>query len=89
VTEGDWETLGKAALEALDLDLANKSFARLKDLRYLELITDMADKKKAGTEDDQSLLADVHAFQVRLIYLYINIHPFLRCSRLMLVSDYW
>ena len=64
VTESDWETLGKAALEALDLDVARKSFARLKDLRYLELITDLMDRKKAGTEDDQALLADVLAFQV-------------------------
>ena len=64
VTESDWETLGKAALETLDLDVARKSFARLKDLRYLELITDLMDRKKAGTEDDQALLADVLAFQV-------------------------
>ena len=66
VTESDWETLGKAALETLDLDVARKSFARLKDLRYLELITDLMDRKKAGTEDDQALLADVLAFQVAI-----------------------
>ena len=64
VTESDWEALGKAALDVLNLDIARKSFARLKDLRYLELITDLVDRKKAGTEDDQALLADVFAFQV-------------------------
>ena len=73
VTESDWETLGKAALETLDLDVARKSFARLKDLRYLELITDLMDRKKAGTEDDQALLADVLAFQVRVLLSSIRI----------------
>ncbi len=63
MTESDWETLGKAALEALELNVAKKSFARLKDLRYLEMITDLIDRKKSGTEDDQALLADVLAFQ--------------------------
>ena len=33
VTETDWEAIGKAALEVLDMDTARRAFARLKDLR--------------------------------------------------------
>jgi len=41
VTTGDWETLAHAALEALDVETAKKAFIRIKDLKYLDLISNM------------------------------------------------
>jgi intraflagellar transport protein 122 len=38
VTDGDWEALAHDALEGLSLEVAKRSFVRIKDLRYLELI---------------------------------------------------
>jgi intraflagellar transport protein 122 len=63
VTENDWETLGKQALEALDLDVAKNAYTRLKDLRHLELVADLEQRRKR--DDDQVLLADIAAFQGR------------------------
>ena len=44
VTEGDWEALGKQALEALDFSTARKAYVRLKDLKHLEFISDLEEK---------------------------------------------
>ena len=38
VTDTDWETLAHESMEGLDFDTAKKSFIRIRDLRYLELI---------------------------------------------------
>jgi hypothetical protein len=65
VTETDWETLGKQALETLDLEVARKAYTRLKDLRHLELITDLEQRK--NRDEDQVLVADIAAFQVIII----------------------
>lgn len=40
VADGDWKALAHTALENLDLVIANKAFARIKDLKYLELVND-------------------------------------------------
>ena len=65
VTENDWETLGKQALESLDLEVAKKAYTRLKDLRHLELITDLEQRK--NRDEDQVLIADIAAFQVQML----------------------
>ena len=62
VTESDWRQLGKEALDSLDLDVARKAFTRLKDLRCLELVTSLLERRQAGREDEQGLTADVLAF---------------------------
>ena len=41
VTTGDWETLAHTALEALDVDTAKKAFVRVRDLKYLDVISNM------------------------------------------------
>ena len=73
VTEGDWEALGKQALEALDFSTARKAYVRLKDLKHLEFISDLEEKKKQSfgqssntkqTHIDTLLLADIYAQQV-------------------------
>ena len=63
VTESDWRQLGKEAMDTLDLDVARKAFTRLKDLRCLELVTSLLERRQAGREDEQGLTADVLAFQ--------------------------
>jgi intraflagellar transport protein 122 len=40
VTEGDWEALAHAALGSLDFQVARRAFIRIKDLKYLELISE-------------------------------------------------
>lgn len=40
VTDGDWRALAHAALEALDMDVARQAFIRIKDLKYLQLISE-------------------------------------------------
>ena len=70
VTENDWETLGKQALETLDLEVARKAYTRLKDLRHLELITDLEQRK--NRDEDQVLVADIAAFQVHNLLIIIR-----------------
>ena len=69
VTENDWETLGKQALETLDLEVARKAYTRLKDLRHLELITDLEQRK--NRDEDQVLVADIAAFQVQNLLIIL------------------
>lgn len=40
VADADWKALAHTALEHVDLTVANKAFARIKDLKYLELVKD-------------------------------------------------
>ncbi|XP_048590687.1 intraflagellar transport protein 122 homolog isoform X2 [Nematostella vectensis] len=63
VTEGDWRALALDALEGLDFETAKKAFIRVRDLRYLELIHNIEERKKRGETDDQAFLADVYAYQ--------------------------
>ncbi|CAH3150863.1 unnamed protein product [Porites lobata] len=63
VTEGDWRALAMDALEGLDFDTAKKAFIRVRDLRYLELIHNIEERKKKGETDEQAFLADVYAYQ--------------------------
>lgn len=39
VTDSDWKILAQEALENFNLSIAKKAFARIKELKYLELIT--------------------------------------------------
>ena len=41
VTESDWQALAHESLEGLDFDTAKKAFIRTRDLRYLELISNI------------------------------------------------
>uniref|UniRef100_A0AAY4D3U5 Intraflagellar transport protein 122 homolog n=1 Tax=Denticeps clupeoides TaxID=299321 RepID=A0AAY4D3U5_9TELE len=63
VTDSDWRDLATEALEGLDFDTAKKAFIRVRDLRYLELINSIEERKKRGESDAQLFLADVYAYQ--------------------------
>ncbi|KAI0240368.1 intraflagellar transport 122 [Lamellibrachia satsuma] len=65
VTDGDWETLAHEALEGLEFDTAKKAFIRIRDLRFLELIHGIEERKRRGESDPQVFLGDVYAYQGR------------------------
>ncbi|XP_063076713.1 intraflagellar transport protein 122 homolog isoform X2 [Engraulis encrasicolus] len=63
VTDSDWRDLATEALEGLDFDTAKKAFIRVRDLRYLELINSIEERKKRGESNSELFLADVSAYQ--------------------------
>ncbi|RXN12603.1 intraflagellar transport protein 122-like [Labeo rohita] len=63
VTDNDWRDLATEALEGLDFHTAKKAFIRVRDLRYLELINSIEERKKRGENNNQLFLADVYAYQ--------------------------
>ncbi|KAK7884869.1 hypothetical protein WMY93_027992 [Mugilogobius chulae] len=63
VTDSDWRDLAIEALEGLDFDTAKKAFIRIRDLRYLELINSIEERKKRGESNNELFLADVCANQ--------------------------
>ncbi|XP_039530512.1 intraflagellar transport protein 122 homolog isoform X2 [Pimephales promelas] len=63
VTDRDWRDLATEALEGLDFHTAKKAFIRVRDLRYLELISSIEERKRRGESDHQLFLADVYAYQ--------------------------
>ncbi|NXC87948.1 IF122 protein, partial [Cercotrichas coryphoeus] len=63
VTDADWRELAMEALEGLEFETAKKAFTRVRDLRYLELISSIEDRKKHGENNNDLFLADVFAYQ--------------------------
>jgi intraflagellar transport protein 122 len=46
VTDSDWKLLALEALQGMNLEIAKKSFIRIRDLRFLELIEVIERAKK-------------------------------------------
>ncbi|NXK34891.1 IF122 protein, partial [Piprites chloris] len=63
VTDADWRELAMEALEGLEFETAKKAFTRVRDLRYLELISSIEERKKHGENHNDLFLADVYAYQ--------------------------
>uniref|UniRef100_A0A4X2L4L1 Intraflagellar transport protein 122 homolog n=1 Tax=Vombatus ursinus TaxID=29139 RepID=A0A4X2L4L1_VOMUR len=63
VTDADWRELAMEALEGLEFETAKKAFTRVQDLRYLELINSIEERKKRGETNNELFLADVFAYQ--------------------------
>ncbi|KAL4669764.1 hypothetical protein H8959_008318, partial [Pygathrix nigripes] len=63
VTDTDWRELAMEALEGLDFETAKKAFIRVQDLRYLELISSIEERKKQGETNNDLFLADVFSYQ--------------------------
>ncbi|XP_021265146.1 intraflagellar transport protein 122 homolog isoform X2 [Numida meleagris] len=63
VTDADWRELAMEALEGLEFETAKKAFTRIRDLRYLELISSIEERKKHGENLSELFLADVYAYQ--------------------------
>lgn len=72
VTEGDWEALAHEALEGLDFDTAKKSFIRIKDLRYLELI--------------HSIEVTIGPLSVDCVFMYIVFFKYILCDRYVMYN---
>ncbi|XP_066911742.1 intraflagellar transport protein 122 homolog isoform X2 [Clytia hemisphaerica] len=65
VTDGDWRALAMSALEGLQFNIAKLAFVRVRDLRYLELIHNIEERKKRGENINHLFLADIYAYQGR------------------------
>ena len=63
VTDSDWRELAMQALQALHFSIARKSFIRIRDVRYIELLNRIEIARKAPNHDDQIFLGDILAFQ--------------------------
>ncbi|XP_074169060.1 intraflagellar transport protein 122 homolog isoform X4 [Rhinolophus sinicus] len=63
VTDTDWRELAMEALEGLEFETAKKAFTRVQDLRYLELINSIEERKKRGEPNNDLFLADVFSYQ--------------------------
>ncbi|NWR34134.1 IF122 protein, partial [Tachuris rubrigastra] len=63
VTDADWRELAMEALEGMEFETAKKAFTRVRDLRYLELISSIEERKKHGKSNNDLFLADVYAYQ--------------------------
>ncbi|XP_059571923.1 intraflagellar transport protein 122 homolog isoform X2 [Alligator mississippiensis] len=63
VTDTDWKELAMEALEGLEFETAKKAFTRVRELRYLELISSIEERKKRGESNNELFLADVYAYQ--------------------------
>lgn len=62
--------LGQAALQALQLEIASKAFARMQDTSHLALLHQVEQARKAG-QPDAILKADVLAYQARLAAAFV------------------
>ncbi|CEM25386.1 unnamed protein product [Vitrella brassicaformis CCMP3155] len=67
VTESDWRALAINCLSSFQFDLARKAFIRIRDVRYLDLLTRLqasyGKKKQLTQEEENMILAQVHAIQ--------------------------
>ncbi|XP_052577967.1 intraflagellar transport protein 122 homolog isoform X1 [Peromyscus californicus insignis] len=63
VTDTDWRELAMEALEGLEFETAKKAFTRVQDLRYLELISSIEERKRRGETNHDLFLADVFSYQ--------------------------
>ena len=63
VTESDWRNLAHASLAALDFEVARKSFIRVRDLHYLELLGSIEERISRGERNNSLFLGDINAYQ--------------------------
>eukprot|EP00286_Rhodomonas_abbreviata_P000017 CAMPEP_0181288064 /NCGR_PEP_ID=MMETSP1101-20121128/127_1 /TAXON_ID=46948 /ORGANISM="Rhodomonas abbreviata, Strain Caron Lab Isolate" /LENGTH=773 /DNA_ID=CAMNT_0023392149 /DNA_START=76 /DNA_END=2394 /DNA_ORIENTATION=+ len=63
VTDTDWHTLAIQALMAMELEVAVKSFIRVRDIRYIDLITRIKQSRKLPGHDDQVFLGEALALR--------------------------
>ncbi|XP_014607385.1 PREDICTED: intraflagellar transport protein 122 homolog isoform X1 [Polistes canadensis] len=66
VAESDWRALGIAALDNLELNIAYSAFARIKNLRYIEVVSEVEEKLKSGEWGQEACMAIAAAAMGRL-----------------------
>lgn len=57
VADSDWFSLGVAALSNLEFSVAYSSFARIKNLRYIEVVSEIEEKLKSGEWGREACMA--------------------------------
>jgi intraflagellar transport protein 122 len=66
VTDADWRALAVDALQNCSFDIARKAFIRIREIKYLDLLTRICNQYKTKSSmtpaDDQMILAQVQAF---------------------------
>lgn len=65
VTEEDWRALALHSLSSLELDIARKSFIRLRDIAYTQLINQIAIASRAPNYDRSAFVGEILAYQGR------------------------
>eukprot|EP01061_Rhynchopus_euleeides_P016277 TRINITY_DN27556_c0_g1_i1.p1 TRINITY_DN27556_c0_g1~~TRINITY_DN27556_c0_g1_i1.p1 ORF type:complete len:1234 (+),score=571.29 TRINITY_DN27556_c0_g1_i1:232-3933(+) len=63
VTENDWRMLAMQALQDLNFTIARKAFIRIRDVRYIEFLDQIALDKRCTDADDRVFLAEILAYQ--------------------------
>lgn len=66
VAENDWFALGIAALDNLEFNIAYAAFARIKKLRYIEIVSEVEEKLKSGEWGREACMATAAAAMGRL-----------------------
>lgn len=66
VAEADWLALGVGALDNLELSIAYSAFARIKNLRYIEIVSEVEDKLNSGEWGREACMAIAAATMGRL-----------------------
>lgn len=59
VTEADWRLLAWEALKSMNFEIARKAFIRVRDVRYIELVNALEQRKKQQLPSDESAEPDV------------------------------
>ncbi|KAJ3323550.1 hypothetical protein HDV06_001574 [Boothiomyces sp. JEL0866] len=62
VPESDWRKLAMQSMEKLDLEIAKKSFTRIKEYKYLEALRIIGKMKQDGRKETDLFLAEVSAY---------------------------
>ena len=63
VTEPDWQQLAHEALKALNLDIAKRAYMRLRDTKYIDLVSRIEAERRQAGHDDTILIGTVLAYQ--------------------------
>ncbi|XP_029052422.2 intraflagellar transport protein 122 homolog [Osmia bicornis bicornis] len=66
VADSDWFSLGTAALENLELNIAYAAFARIKNLKYIEVLSEVEEKLKSGEWGKEACMATAAAAMGKL-----------------------
>jgi intraflagellar transport protein 122 len=63
IPEGDWRRLAMESLSAMNFEVSRKSFVRLRDLKYINLVKAFEVAKSEGRHNDNVCLGDINAAQ--------------------------
>lgn len=67
VTDSDWKLLALESLQGMNLETARKSFIRIRDLRFIDLIDQIERAKKLPNFKEALWLGDIMAYQSKFM----------------------